>query len=151
MRKLKQYIGTMILVISVITTKAQIESPVKWAFGAKKLSNKEAVIFFKATIQDGWHIYDQNMADGGPVRTAFTYVPSADYSLIGETMEPKPIKKYEDVFSMDVDYYEHSVVFQQKIKLNSSHAIIKGKLVYMACTDQKCLPEDDIDFSIPIK
>ena len=32
---------------------AQIESPVKWSYGAKRISPTEAVVFLKATIQDG--------------------------------------------------------------------------------------------------
>jgi thiol:disulfide interchange protein DsbD len=52
---------------------------------------------------------------------------------------------------MDVTYFEKSVVFQQKIKLKSANATaVKGQLEYMTCNDQKCLPPEDIDFSIPL-
>jgi hypothetical protein len=34
---------------------AQIETPVKWSYAAKKINSKEAVVFIKATINDGWH------------------------------------------------------------------------------------------------
>src|SRR5579863_7789184 len=96
---------------------AQIESPVKWSYAAKRLSNTEAVVFLKATIQDGWHIYSTNLKDGGPIKTSFTFLPSKEYSLIGKTAEPVPLSKYEKSFSMDVTYFEKSVIFQQKIKL----------------------------------
>jgi len=52
---------------------------------------------------------------------------------------------------MNVSYFEKSVTFQQKIKLKSANAsVVKGKLEYMTCNDKKCLPPDDIDFSIPL-
>jgi DsbC/DsbD-like thiol-disulfide interchange protein len=130
---------------------AQIESPVKWAYAAKKISSTEAVVFLRATIQDGWHIYSQDVKDGGPIKTSFTFSPSKEYSLTGKTTEPTPLTKFESAFNMNVSYFEKSVTFQQKIKLKSPNAsMVKGKLEFMTCNDRKCLPPDDIDFSIPL-
>lgn len=130
---------------------AQIETPVRWSYAAKKLSNTEAVVFLKATMQKGWHIYSMDVKDGGPIKTSFTFSPSKEYSLIGKTVEPKPVTRYEKAFSMDVSYFENSVVFQQKVHLKSSKAlVVKGKLEYMTCNDMKCLPPEDVDFSIPV-
>ena len=111
---------------------AQIEAPVKWSYAAKKINSREAVVFLKATIEKGWHIYGLNVKDGGPIKTSFTFAPSKDYSIIGKPSEPAPLTKYEKVFSMNVSYFEKSVVFQQKIKLRSPKAsVVKGKLEYM--------------------
>ncbi len=130
---------------------AQIESPVKWSYAAKKISSTEAVVFLKATIQDGWHIYSLNVKDGGPIKTPFTFSPSKLYSTLGNTLEPTPETKYEKSFSMNVSYFEKSVIFQQKIKLKSPDAkVVTGKLEYETCNDMKCLPPEDIDFSIPL-
>ena len=130
---------------------AQIESPVKWSYAAKRVSSTEAVVFLRATIQDGWHIYSQNVKDGGPIKTSFTFAPSKEYSLVGQTSEPTPLTKYESAFSMNVSYFEKSVTFQQKIKLKSPNvSVIKGKLEYMTCNDHKCLPPEDVDFSVDL-
>lgn len=130
---------------------AQIEAPVRWSYAAKKLSNTEAVVFLKATMQKGWHIYSMDVKDGGPIKTSFTFSPSREYNLIGKTVEPKPVTRYEKAFSMDVSYFENSVVFRQKVHLKSPKAsVVKGKLEYMTCNDMKCLPPEDIDFSIPL-
>ena len=130
---------------------AQIETPVKWSYAAKKISSTEAVVFLKATIDDKWHIYSQNVKDGGPIKTSFKFSPSKEYSLVGQTTEPTPLTKYESAFSMNVSYFEKSVIFQQKIKLKSPNAsVVKGQLEYMTCNDKKCLPPEDVDFSIPL-
>jgi len=100
---------------------AQIEKPVTWAYSAKKTSSTEAVLYIKATIEDRWHIYSQNVKDGGPVKTTFTFAPSKDFSLVGKTIEPKAITKYESTFKMNVSYFEKSVIFQQKVKLNKGN------------------------------
>ena len=130
---------------------AQIETPVKWSYAAKKLNNNEAVVFLRATIQDGWHIYSLNVGDGGPIKTSFKFTPSKEYTLVGTIAEPTPIKKYEEAFKMNVTYFEKTVTFQQKVKLKSGKlAAIKGQLEYMTCNDKKCLPPEDVDFTIPL-
>jgi thiol:disulfide interchange protein DsbD len=143
----------LLMAVSLISAAsyAQIESPVKWSYAAKKLNSSEAVVFLRATIQDGWHIYSLNVGDGGPIKTSFKFTPSKEYALVGNTNEPTPIKKYEEAFKMNVTYFERTVTFQQKIKLKSGNvSAIKGQLEYMTCNDKKCLPPEDVDFSIPL-
>ena len=130
---------------------AQIEKPVTWSYVAKKVSKTEAVLYLKASIDDKWHIYSQNVKDGGPVKTTFAFSPSKDFSLVGKTIEPKAIVKYEDTFKMNVSYFENQVVFQQKIKLNKSTTVVKGKVEFMTCNDKQCLPPEEIEFSVPVK
>jgi len=140
-----------LVLFTIMGAFAQIEKPVTWSYAAKKVSSTEAVLYIKATIDDKWHIYSQNMQDGGPIKTSFTFSPSKDFSLIGKTIEPKAIKKYESTFKMNVSYFENAVVFQQKIKLNKSATSVKGKVEFMVCNDRQCLPPDEVEFSIPVK
>lgn len=143
---------TSILFLMVFTAaKAQILAPVHWSYAAKKINATDAVVFMKATIDDGWHVYSQTVKEGGPVKTTFTFRVSKEYSLIGRTIEPTPITRNEKVFGMDVSFFEHEVIFQQKVKLKTSQTIIKGSLEYMTCNDKQCLPPETIEFSIPVK
>jgi DsbC/DsbD-like thiol-disulfide interchange protein len=134
-----------------ISTSSQILKPVKWSYAAKKTSKTDATLYIKATIDEGWHIYSQNMADGGPVKTTFSFADSKTYKPVGKTIEPKAIVKFEKSFDMDVSYFEKSVIFQQKVKLTGANAIVKGTLEYMVCDDSQCLPPETVEFSIPIK
>ena len=149
---MKKIITTaLVLSFIALTTRAQILTPVHWSYGAKKTGKNEAIVFIKATIDDGWHVYSQYVKDGGPIKTTFTFPASPAYTLVGKTIEPTPITRNEPVFKMDVSFFEKEVVFQQKIKLKAGQATVKGTLEYMTCNDHQCLPPDDIDFSIPIK
>jgi DsbC/DsbD-like thiol-disulfide interchange protein len=130
---------------------AQILQPVKWSYAAKKISKTDAVLLIKATIDNGWHIYSTQQKEGGPVKTSIDFTPSKDYALNGALAEPKPVTKMEQVFKMNVLYFEKSVIFQQKIKLKKDQTNIKGKVEYMVCNDKQCLPPDNIDFNIPVK
>lgn len=140
-----------LVLFSATSVFAQIETPVKWSYASKKINSKEAVVFLKATIDDGWHIYSQNVKEGGPVPTSFTFDKSADYSPAGKTIEPKGITKHEEVFGMDVTYFEKEVVFQQKVSLKKDATTVKGTLEFMVCNDSKCLPPEELSFSVAIK
>lgn len=149
MKKLILMLAVVAFGISAVS--AQIHDPVKWQFGAKKLNDKEAVIFMKASIEDGWHIYATTVEDGGPMKTNFLFDASKDFSLNGKTIEPKPKSKFEEVFNMDVPYFEKEVIFQQRVKLNKGQATIKGIVEFSACNDEGCLPPDEVPFAIAIK
>lgn len=150
MKKISLFIGAILMTITAAF--AQIHNPVKWEVAQKKLNNKEGVVFIKATIQNGWHIYSQNVPSGGPIPTSFTFKPSKDFSLNGKTAEPKPNTKYEEVFNMDVPYFSRQVVFQQKVKLNSNKpTTVSGAVEWQACDADQCLPPDEYNFTVTIK
>jgi len=148
----KKKLITMILVVFWATgLRAQIETPVKWSYGFKKINAREAVVLLKATIDDGWHIYSVNQEDGGPVKTSFKFTASKNYVLLGNVTEPKPKVAFEKAFGIDVKTFTQSVVFQQKVRLKSGECIVAGSLEYMVCNDHRCLPPETVQFSIPVK
>lgn len=131
---------------------AQILTPVHWSYAAKKSSATEATVFLKATIDAGWHLYSQHQKDGGPVKTTITFDPSKAYTLVGQPQEPTPVTRQEKVFGMAVSSFANSVIFQQQVKLTGKGAVaVQGKLEFMVCNDEKCLPPDEVTFSIPVK
>jgi len=141
----------IILLVAATGVSAQILKPVKWQFGAKKINNNEAVVFMKATMDSGWHIYSQHVEEGGPIKTSFAFAPSTDYTLVGKPAEPKAKTKHEEVFGMDVAYFDKEVVFQQKIKLKKGATTVKGTVEFMACDANQCLPPDEVEFAVAVK
>lgn len=132
------------------TAKSQILNPVSWSYAAKKMTGTKVTVFLKATIDEGWHLYSQHINDSGPVKTTITFIPSTDYSIEGKTLEPQSISKYEPAFSMNVAFFEKSVVFKQQISLKTKKTIIKGKISFMVCNNKQCLPPSEVNFSIPV-
>ena len=150
MKKLGLFIVAVVMTMSAAI--AQIQTPVKWQVAAKKINSKEAVVLIKATIQNGWHIYGQNVAEGGPLSTTFAFKDSKEFTLNGKPVENVKAKsKYEEVFKMNVPYFNNEVVFQQKVKLNGKQATVSGTVEFMACDKNQCLPPDEYNFTVAIK
>lgn len=134
-----------------LATSAQILEPVKWAFSAERTSAGEAEIIFTATIDNGWYLYSQNIPEGGPVPTGFYFEESSAYQLVGKVVEPKPIEKFDEIFKMDLRYFDGKPVFRQKIKplTNASFRVV-GYVEFMCCDATSCLPPTAIDFELTI-
>ena len=153
MKKLifKYLIG--IFILNTAASFSQILDPVGWNFEHKKLSDTEIELTFTADIEDRWHLYSQDLPEGGPIPTSFTIEKSADFELIGEVNEvTEPEVKYDQSFQMRLKLFSHKAVFKQKIKLLSEGTvIIKGFVEFMSCDDKRCLPPKESDFEFIIQ
>jgi thiol:disulfide interchange protein DsbD len=129
---------------------AQIENPVKWSYSAKAVNDTQVELNIQADIQPGWHVYSQFIAEGGPIPTSFKFEKSKDYVLAGKVTEsPKATSSFDKNFNMQIAWHEKQVIFKQLIKPNGN-TTVKGTVEFMVCNDQKCLPPEEVEFSIPI-
>jgi thiol:disulfide interchange protein DsbD len=143
----------IISLLWVVTLYGQMANPVKWTFSYKAINENEANLIFTADIDNGYHMYGAYFQDGGPIKTSFTFIPTGDYQLKGKIIETtKPIIKKDPFFdNMEISIHAKKAVFTQKIKMNKSKLTIKGKLEYMACTEESCLPPVEKEFAFEIK
>ncbi|WP_026897436.1 protein-disulfide reductase DsbD family protein [Daejeonella oryzae] len=142
---------TLILIFVAFTTQAQIFEPVKWSFSSKTISDTEAELLITAKIEKGWHVYSQFIAEGGPIPTSFSFVPSKDYKLTGKVSEsPKAITAIDKTFDMEIAWHKDQVTFIQKIKLLKPKTTVSGKLEFMVCNDERCLPPAEVEFKISV-
>lgn len=127
------------------------------SFGQEKVEwtvsydSQSESISFTAEIAEGWHLYSQEIDESlGPVATSFQFEKSTkEFKLVGKTMEPTPITKYDHNFEGELSYFEGSVQFIQKLKVKSSTEV-HGKITFMVCNEEMCLPPTDIDFNLTI-
>ena len=138
-------------VLFALQSFAQILEPVKWSFKAERFSASEATIIFTASIDKGWYLYSQHIPEGGPVPTGFHFEASNDYELLGGVAEPAPIEKFDEIFKMDLKYFDGNPVFKQKIKpLTNASFSVEGYVEFMCCDDKSCLPPTAIDFKVQV-
>lgn len=147
----KFILGIVLSIFSFGFLTAQ-DNPVHWSFSSKKISDCEYDLIFKAKIDEPWHLYSLNKAgDEGPNPTVFTFKKNSDYELVGKVKQGKPLKEFDKVFEMNVEYFKHEASFTQRIKLLSDKKIkISGKYEYQSCTEEKCIfpPADNFEFEL---
>ncbi|WP_165453939.1 protein-disulfide reductase DsbD domain-containing protein [Hyunsoonleella flava] len=142
---------TVLLLFIALSGFSQILEPVKWTPSVKKISENEYDIVLTADIKSSWHLYSQHLAEGGPLPTVFRFVPNDNYECEGQPSEEEAKEVYEDVFEMNVKYFENKAVFKQRIKTNTKRPLkIEGEINYMSCNTEKCIP-GHTNFEISIK
>jgi len=127
---------------------AQIVEPVKWKFESKQ-DGSEATLTFKAIIEDGWHLYDTQLPEGGPIKTSVNFSDSTLFEFVGElTKDPQPTEVFDKTFNMKLGYFSKQAVLTQKIKLKNTDKVeIKGFVEFMSCNDESCTPPTEAEFA----
>ncbi|HPF97663.1 MAG: thioredoxin family protein [Mangrovimonas sp.] len=141
---MKHFLTLFLLFFSIsFASRAQVLDPVQWTVETQKLSDSEFNLVYKAKIDLHWHLYSQNLPEGGALPTEFVYDSVQqvnNYQLIGKAIESKSVTEYDKVFEMDLTYFESNATFTQKIKLlNPSLKSINAEISYQACDDQRCI------------
>lgn len=151
---MKKLISSITLALIALIAQAQILTPVKWKI---KLDDKDGMpekeIVFTATADKGWHLYDMNLPEGGPVSTSFIFETLNGAELIGQPIPSvKPTTVYDEQFAMNLRWYPGTVSFIQKLKVTDPTKFkVEGEVEFMACNDETCLPPDQIPFSFDKK
>ncbi len=140
-----------LFIIPLFSLQAQVLEPVTWSFGSEKTADNKFDIVMTADIDDSWHLYAMDIAEGGPIATSFTFEEPSGYTLEGKPVAvDKPEVKFDNSFGMDIGMHSVKAGFRQKITVNQYPATVKGFVTFMSCDDKQCLPPRDVEFSIVI-
>ena len=142
-------LATIATILSVATSAQGLMSkPVRFKVEKKQVNDNTFDVLFSATIDKGWHVYSPGLPAGGPVSASIAIDKSEGVDAEG------PLKAignernvYDEMFGMNVRYFEDAVTFSQRFKTKGGKYDVSGRLVYGSCNDQMCLPPTSVDFS----
>ena len=143
---MKRLFSFLTLLCVAVLLKAQIQEPVKFTTELKRLSDTEAQLIFSATIDAGWHVYSTELGDG-PTSATFHAVELKGATLKGKLRaEGQEHAAFDEMFNMQVRYFEVSARFVQDLTLAGGAYALEGYLEYGACNDENCLPPTKVEF-----
>lgn len=142
-------------VLLSVVAQAQILRPLKWAFSAVPVKDQAGMyeVHMTATMDKGWTTYSQNTPKGGSAPTVIKLKPNSNVLLGGKVKEVGEMKKkYEEVFEVDVLYYENKVDFVQVVKLKKiKSTTLSGTVEFMVCDKTQCMPVEEVEFEVELK
>jgi thiol:disulfide interchange protein len=149
--------GFVLIVLAFGNSFGQLIKPPVWSYSYSKEEVKvgeEVELIFSARIPINWYIYGNDFDPNlGPGPTIITLVEDPSFLLVGGVEMSKPKRKYDDIFEMDISYFEGLGEFRQKIKVLNTRLNISGEIDYQMCTDidGRCVPFDhEFTFTAPI-
>lgn len=145
--KILKFILPLLLLGAATVLNAQT-NVIAWKGNAKSIEKDLYRIELEASIQPGWHLYDMGPYDlTGPIPTSFIFTLGEGAELVGEVkMAEQPKRVYDDMFEMEIGYFENKAVFTQDIRLNGAGATVEAFVEYMGCNDMNCIPLSDTTF-----
>ncbi len=152
---MRYYLLLLTTFLFSVTLFSQTLDPISWKANIEKETEDTYILYFKATLDKGWHLYSQKEAETdeiAPTPTEFTFNTTPEtYILVGETVEPKGIEKYDNIFEMDVKYFEDEVTFFQKIKrIDKNLKTVSAEVFFSVCDDEKCLAPEVLTFDLKL-
>jgi thiol:disulfide interchange protein len=151
------FVFTFIFITNSISQIELPEDKVSWDFSitqnAKEKENCEATIIGKVRTVKDWHINAIKLPAGSfGFATSLKFKKNKNYTLVGGVIEPKPIEKYDKYADETLAYHEGTVIFKQKIKINSeADFTIEGEFEFQTCNEVKCLPNYLAELKIKAK
>ena len=131
-----------------IIAQAQILTPVKWTKSVKMTDDRNGVITFTATIDNGWHMYSNDSPADGPTPLSVKWKNTKGVKLVGRLTPSKaPTTIDDEAFMMKVRQWEGKVTLTQKFTVTEDKYNIDGDLQFMSCNDQTCTPPATESFS----
>ncbi|MBD8389566.1 cytochrome c biogenesis protein CcdA [Dysgonomonas sp. BGC7] len=132
------------LFISVLTN-TYAQEPTKWTLNLTDKGNGEVELSASFKIDPTWHIYDINLPDGGPIPTSLAIDNLKGATKVGKfkAVNSTLKKVYDEIFGMEVGYYEKQVTFVQRLKITDKAAfVLEGDLRGQVCSevDGQCIP-----------
>ena len=151
MNFVKSIFVTLVVALTSLSVAAQPQmlEPVSWSTSVEEIGQGEYRVDFKASVGEGWHMYDLGPYEGGPVATSFTFDPIDGYELVGGvSANRESTREMNEIFGMEIGHYEGEVVFSQVVKAPAG-ATLQVLADWMACNDENCVTGDK-DFSIKV-
>ena len=127
--------------ISIFSLNSQDIEPVEWEYDVNKINDTEYNISFSASILEGWKLYSQFSPDEGALPTSFSFINNtSDFEADELFNEDDYIVGFDNVFKMDLYYYENEANFNQNLKLLDENLNqIKVEIDYSSCDDELCI------------
>jgi thiol:disulfide interchange protein DsbD len=144
-------VGFLLLSVSALAQSGSAKQ-VTWTTSSKKISENLYEVKLTAAIKGDYHMYAQVAGIEGPVPTTVQFAPNPLVTMNGKLKEVgKMIKKYESAWEGNVNYYEQKVEFVQQVKLKGKvKTNLSGKVEFMVCNDNQCLPPSEVDFKVAV-
>lgn len=141
---MKRYLLAIIATLAVISgIQAQILKPVTWSSSVEMNDERNGRLIFKASIDEGWHLYGIDLPDGGPNPTTFTFDKVEGMTLNGDiTPSRKPHEQVDMVFHLKLNWWEDKVDFYQDFTLNEPNGayLVEASVRFQGCNDGSCIP-----------
>ncbi len=117
---------------------ADTDNIVKWNVECIETDNNTYEIKLHGKISENWYIYGMHLGDDGPLPLYIGFQEFPGLNVVKEFDEnEKPKEIFDNIFNMNVSYYEKQAGFSSKIKTEGG-----GEYLILIIDGQACYTKD---------
>ena len=139
---------------AVLGISSQIpKEPIKWAVKATLPDHplkpgEQFSLELTATIEEGWHLYSLDQAEGGPTPTRILMPADQPFAQDGSIDSAEPKSTMDPNFNLLTQYYEEQAIFRVPVKVAvnapAGKSEVRVNVSFQTCNDELCLPPKTI-------
>jgi thiol:disulfide interchange protein DsbD len=135
------------------------KEPIRWSISAslpdKPLKAGETLkLRLTAKIEEGWHLYSTEQAEGGPTPTRIALQEGQPFEQTGAIESSEPKVAMDPNFNLLTEYYEEQAHFTIPVKVAASATSGKTEarvnVTFQTCNDQLCLPPKTVKLAVEV-
>lgn len=144
----------LIVLFFFLSTTSAFAQPrvVQWDFAVERNQGDTVTVILTATVDPGWYVYSQYLEGDGPIPTQVSFEKEDELTFLGKPEESGHlVEGYDDIFGMEIKKYKEEMVIRQQLILPEGENNISGKVLFMSCDQEQCLPPSEVEFSLEIE
>lgn len=156
---MRRIITALIVIVASVAAYAQMSrfggapaGAAAWNARIEMTGAKTGKLVLTMTPSKGWHIYGFEVGEGGPKAMSADFTKSVGVKFKGD-LKPSvtPVKTHDDVFDVDVTYWEGKVVFTRSFEVTDPRtARITGVVNYQGCNDETCTSPQKYNIALTV-
>ncbi len=132
------------------------KEPVKWSIQPSQPEQPlkpgdQFQVHLTAKIEEGWHLYSLNQAEGGPTPTRISVPAGQPFAQDGNIASAEPKSAMDPNFNLITHYYEEEAAFTIPVKVAANAAAGKANVTvsvgFQTCSEELCLPPKTVRLS----
>ena len=116
-------IKILAFLFSFLSFSFQSEEPVSWKYNLNKIDSNQYNLTLDAEIIEGWKLYSQYSPVEGTATEFVFLTPNLSSDIKEKFDESNPIVGYDNVFDMDLPYFNNSTSFSKIIDLQDINLV----------------------------
>ena len=149
----KRLVLLLLLIGASMVSVAAQETHAQWKAEVEQLEKNLYRVSMTAAIDSSWHIYDTLRTEFGPTATVaeFNVVDGRRAEKVGGvTISKEPYKYYDDIYMMEIGYFEETVTFSQDIRLKKKNAEVELYVEWMTCDENNCTTPQELAWTVSL-
>ena len=154
--KIINFVLVLLFIFQQLTAQPN-DKKIEWSGEVPKKEIKIGETFevkVHANIFEDWHLYSTTVSPDAAQPTAFNIKENNIFKINSKIKQPTPISKYDEILSVNTEYFEKSATFSFNVTVSENAKIGLNDLTviaeYMLCNDRFCLPPVDDEIKLKV-